>query len=318
MIDREVSKQLTINKPTRVAVLDLGTNTFHLLIADIAEMEQPQILYRETIAVRLGEGGISEGRISGEAVARGINAIKLFRSQIDRYEAKAVKTVATSAIRSASNGNEFIENIKSETGLIVEIIDGEREAELIYKGVREAVKINMISLIVDIGGGSVEFIICDANTLLWKKSYSIGAARLMEKFHDKDPITIEGVRKLHAYLDKSLTDLSQQMAHYKPSLMIGSAGSFETFAKFQDPDFELSFDKPEKDINLELFSKISERIIKSTHAEREQMTAIPTVRVDMIVVSTILTSYIIERFKISKLKLSTYSLKEGLLFETGK
>ncbi|WP_411274474.1 exopolyphosphatase [Daejeonella sp.] len=319
MIDSAYSNQLTTNnQPTRVAILDLGTNTFHLLIADVEAGGKPKIVYEETIAVKLGDGSIAQGTISQGAFGRGIKALTIFKKHIDEFQAVSVRSVATSAIRSASNANEFIKKIEEETGIIVQIIDGEREAELIYFGVRAAVIMNETSLIVDIGGGSVEFIICDTSTLFWKKSYPIGAARLMEKFHIKDPISQKSISELYAYLDNSLKDLHNHLAHYKPRWMIGSAGSFETFAKLQDADFKVSFDRPEQEIDLGIFSKISHQIIKSTHAERALMTAIPAVRVDMIVVSTIMASYIIHRSGISVLKLSTYSLKEGLLFEMGK
>ena len=318
MTNPDVPHQNTTNKePIRVAVLDLGTNTFHLLIADIKGGSEPNIVYQETIAVKLGEGGLSEGTISPGAFIRGIDALKIFKGHIDHFRAGLVKSAATSAIRGAANGNEFIEKIKEETGLFIQVIDGEREAELIYKGVRAAVRMDEISLIVDIGGGSVEFIICDKNRIYWKKSYPIGAARLQKQFHYDDPISESAKRTLYSYLDNKLEDLQHQLEKYKPRLMIGSAGAFETFAALQDAQFKVSFHRPEQKINLEAFSRIAEKLIKSTHLERSKMQAIPPVRVDMIVVSTILTNYIISKSGIESMVLSVYSLKEGILFETG-
>ncbi|MBC7757648.1 MAG: exopolyphosphatase [Phormidesmis sp. FL-bin-119] len=319
MIKSEVSNhQTSNNKPTRIAILDLGTNTFHLLIADIEIAGKAKIVLQETIAVGLGEGGISKSFISIQAFKRGINALRIFKKRIDKYQAGSVSSAATSAIRSAANGKEFIEKITTETGLIIQTIDGEREAELIYQGVRAAVPMEQNSLIVDIGGGSVEFIICDSSKMYWKKSYPIGAARLMERFHYSDPISDTAVGELNTYFENTLTDLFDQIKIYRPKLMIGSAGSFETFAQLQDHNFKVSFDQPEQVIDLAVFCKLSERIIKSTHAEREKMPAIPAIRVDMIVVSTLLTRFIINKSGIDTLKLSAYSLKEGMLFELAK
>lgn len=319
MINPEVVNQLKTNKePTRVAVIDLGTNTFHLLIADIKAEDKPQVVFQETIAVKLGEGGIAQGTISRDAFTRGVNALKIFKEHIEHHRAVSVMTAATSAIRSAVNRKEFIDEIKSETGLAVQVIDGDREAELIYQGVRAAVTMDTISLIVDIGGGSVEFIICDKNRIFWKKSYPIGAARLFEKFHYHDPIPATAIRELQDYLDINLEDLHYQLRKYNPGLMIGSAGSFETFAALQDNKRKVTFERPEKKIDLEVFNRISEQLIKTTHAERAVMPAIPAVRVDMIVVSTILTNYILKKSGIKKMVLSAYSLKEGVLFEMGK
>ncbi len=300
---------------SRAAILDLGTNTFHLLIADITQGGKPAIVHRETIAVKLGEGGISDGNISPEAFERGINAVIRFKKRINQYQATIVKSAATSAIRSASNGTDFIRKTKAETGLELEVIDGEREAELIYIGVKAAVNMEGTSLIVDIGGGSIEFIICDKARVFWKKSYPIGAARMMDKFHRNDPISNEEITQLNLYLDNTLTDLREQLGLYRPHLMIGSAGSFETFAELLDSDFKVSFKRPEQQIDIDGFRQISKLIIKSSHADRKQMPEIPPVRVDMIVVATIMTNYILNMIEFKSFKLSAYSLKEGVLFE---
>jgi exopolyphosphatase/guanosine-5'-triphosphate,3'-diphosphate pyrophosphatase len=298
----------------RIAILDLGTNTFHLLIADIDEGLRPQIVHQETIAVKLGEGGISQGSIGSEAFQRGIDALKKFRISIDLYQPDHIKSAATSAIRSASNGDEFMAEARAETSIELEIIDGDKEAELIYQGVRAAVRINQSTLIIDIGGGSVEFIICDEHHILWKKSYPIGAARLMDRFHHSDPIAPDEVVKIKEYLDQTLSGLKTQLQIYKPELMIGSAGAFETFATLQDPDFIPTFEHPEFELNLEKFKTTAAILTHSTHQQRVNMPEITPVRVDMIVVATILTHYLLELSGIKQLRLSTYSLKEGILF----
>ncbi len=298
-----------------IAILDLGTNTFHLLIADKDNGKAPSIVFQETIAVKLGEGGINKDQINQSAFERGIAALKKFKSEIDNYKPDLIRAVATSAIRSASNGQEFIEKVRSETGIDPGIIDGDQEAEFIYKGVREAVKMTDTSLIIDIGGGSVEFIICNNQQIFWKRSYAIGAARLMEQFHHSDPISETDSLAIHHYLDDTLTELNKQIIFYKPCTLIGSAGAFETFAELAYPPFHSTFERPEYIFDLEEFQTISGLILRSTHNERSQMPAIIPVRVDMIVVSTILVKYILEIAEFKGLTLSTYSLKEGVLFD---
>ena len=297
----------------RVAVLDLGTNTFHLLIANIVN-RKPQIIYSDTIAVKLGEGGISEGMISQEAFSRGISALSEFKKQIVYHQVGEIKCAATSAIRGASNGTDFIAKVRSETGIEIELINGDQEASLIYQGVNAAMNIDQNTLIIDIGGGSVEFIICDTDKILWKKSYPVGAARLMYQFHHSDPISTDELTYLITYLDNNLHDLKRQLAIYNPLVMIGSAGAFETFAALQEPEFEATFDKPGFNFAQEKLSIIINEIVKSTHLERSNMPQIIPVRVDMIVVAAILTNYILEMSGIKIIKLSAYSLKEGILF----
>jgi exopolyphosphatase/guanosine-5'-triphosphate,3'-diphosphate pyrophosphatase len=298
-----------------IAILDLGTNTFHLLIAEINE-NSPELIFQETIAVKLGEGGMRDGMINVSAFDRGVSAIRQFKTSIDHYGVFQIKAFATSALRSASNSEDFIKKILTETGIKIEIIDGNREAELIFSGVRSAINMkDQSSLIMDIGGGSVEFIICDQDQIFWKKSFDIGAARLMEKFHKSDPISESNINELHSNLNSVLIDLKIQLDIYKPKQLIGSAGAFETFASMVDPDFKIQFEKPEFNIDLDKFEKISKFIIGSNHEERAVTTGIPKVRVDMIVVATLLTRYVLNLYEFKILKLSTYSMKEGILFE---
>ena len=298
-----------------IAILDLGTNTFQLLIANIIE-NKPVLVFEESIAVKLGEGGIEKGYISEAAFDRGLSAFKKFKKSIDQYQVKLVRAAATSALRSGSNGAEFLEKIRSETGIVAEIITGEREAELIYQGVRAAINMeDEKCLIIDIGGGSVEFIICNTEEVIWKRSYDIGAARLMEQFHHSDPISEDDINGLNLYLESTLLELKTQTKIHKPELLIGSAGAFETFATLIDFQFKASFENPEIEIELRDFARVSELILKSSHAERSKNPAIIPVRVDMIVMSTLITKYVLNQFAFKSLKLSTYSLKEGLLFE---
>ncbi len=298
-----------------IAILDLGTNTFQLLIANIID-NKPVLVFEESIAVKLGEGGIEKGYISEAAFDRGLSAIKQFKKSIDQYQVKLVRAAATSALRTAGNGAEFLEKIRSETGIVPEIISGEREAELIYQGVRAAINIgDEKCLIIDIGGGSVEFIICNQEEVFWKRSYDIGAARLMEQFHHSDPISEADINKLNYYLESKLSELKTQNKIHKPEILIGSAGAFETFPTLIDSQFKASFTTPKIKIELRDFARVSELILKSSHAERSSNPAIIPVRVDMIVMATLITKYVLNQFAFKAIKLSTYSLKEGLLFE---
>jgi exopolyphosphatase/guanosine-5'-triphosphate,3'-diphosphate pyrophosphatase len=298
-----------------IAILDLGTNTFQLLIANIID-NKPVLVFEESIAVKLGEGGIKKGYISEAAFDRGLSALKQFKKSIDHYQVKQVRAAATSALRTAGNGAAFLEKIRSETGIIPEIISGEREAELIYLGVGAAINMrNEKCLIIDIGGGSVEFIICNKEEVFWKRSYDIGAARLMEQFHHSDPISEADINKLNLYLESSLKELKVQMEINKPEILIGSAGAFETFATLINPKFKASFTNPEIKIDLRNFERVSELILKSSHAERSSNPAIIPVRIDMIVMATLITKHVLNQFAFKAIKLSTYSLKEGLLFE---
>lgn len=303
----------------RIAVIDLGTNTFNILIVDIATDKTYRILFQAKLPVKLGEGGINENVIQPMPFQRGIEALKQHQKTIEKFNVHKVYPFATSAIRDAVNGREFVEKVKLETGFEVCIIDGNKEAELIYYGVREAVKMDdHKSLIMDIGGGSTEFIIGDKNKIYWKKSFRLGAARLLEKFKPSDPITDNETEQINQYLEKELAPLFEAVRQYPVQELIGASGSFDSLAemiayKFYSP--EILDNKTEYSFNLDDCETIYNIILKSSKEERMKMKGLVEMRVDMIVVSSIFVYLILTKYGIGRMRLSTYSLKEGVLHE---
>jgi exopolyphosphatase/guanosine-5'-triphosphate,3'-diphosphate pyrophosphatase len=300
----------------QVAIMDLGTNTFHLLIAKVDAVDQ-HILLKITDPVKLGEGGINKGIIQPAAYKRGIVAMQQFHQHILKHNVNQIKAIATSALRTASNGNDFINDVKVSTGICIETINGEQEADYIYKGVKAS---NCLShhnsLIVDIGGGSVEFIFANDKQIIWKQSFEIGAARLMDMFHQTDPIPTDSINKLNHYLEEHLTDLFAATANQTINNIIGSSGAFETFAEVielgKGNQFDLDQIKTYAFTETDFF-KVTDYLINSSHQERANNKAITPIRVDMIVVSAILTRFIMQKLDISAVVMTTNSLKEGVL-----
>lgn len=294
--------------------MDLGTNTFHLLIAE-GDINNFQEIVHEHIAVKLGEGGINKGMILPAPFERGIATMRQFSRQISNNNTQHIKAIATSALRNAANGKEFIERVKTEAGIDIEIVDGNREASFIYSGVKASGLLsNQNSLIMDIGGGSVEFIIGNESELIWKQSFEIGAARLMERFHHSDPIPPASIEALNLYLENCLTDLFKAVGQIPIHDLIGSSGAFETFAELVDNSLDLKKTKIYHFENGDL-TRVTDQMIRSTHAEREANKAIIPVRVDMIVVASLITRYIMQKLNLNQAALCTYSLKEGVLAE---
>ncbi|MDB5024035.1 MAG: exopolyphosphatase [Mucilaginibacter sp.] len=298
--------------------MDLGTNTFHLLIAggDINNFHE---IVHEHVAVKLGEGGINKGIILPAAFERGINTMQNFREHIKHCSVHQVKAIATSALRNASNGREFIDQVKAETGIEIEIVDGDREAAFIFAGVKASTLLAVQnSLIIDIGGGSVEFIIANKDHPAWKQSFEIGAARLMERFHHTDPIPPASIEAMELYLENTLTDLFNAVKKTTVHHIIGSSGAFETFAELIERQRSDIFDLKQTkvyDFDAEELLTETDRLIRSSHSERVNNKGIIPVRVDMIVVASVITRYIMQRLQINKVSLCTYSLKEGVLAE---
>lgn len=294
-----------------VAVIDLGTNTFHLIIADI-DGPEAKVIFKTNLPVRLGEGKINDNVIIQEAFERGLLALEQFSQLMEEYGVSQVKATATSAIRSAANGADFVKAAKSYTGIEITVISGEEEAAYIFEGVKATGLIQECCLIMDIGGGSTEFIICDPEQVFWKKSYNIGAARLMQAFFHSDPINITDKSAIIRHLDAELADLKEMLDLYQPNHLIGSAGAFETFTGMCYPDLNLKAIKSHP-IPIADYQKLSATFIASSHEEREQMPGLIKLRVDMIVMAALLTDYILELGNLQQMSLSTYDLKMGVL-----
>ncbi len=299
------------------AVLDLGTNTFNLLIADLRDGKMHAIL-RTREVVKLGEGGLADNRMTEAAYQRGLNAIQAHMTTIEQYQCDSIRAVATSGIRSTSNGQAFIDEVLTKFQLKIEVIDGNREAELIHKGVQLCAPIIENSLIMDIGGGSTEFIIARKDGIVWKQSFKLGASRLKELFQPDDPISQETIDKINAHFSVELEVLRQVLSEVPCQILLGSSGSFDTFAEMElhrTAQVDLFEESPTIPINMTEFKRSYDLLIQSTLKERLNTPGIIPMRADMIVISGLLTQYIIDMAGIRSIALSKYALKEGLMSE---
>lgn len=296
------------------AVLDLGTNTFHLLIAKLVYGKFEVLIDRKD-AVKIGEKGLIKGEITTTALERAIATLKLYKSIIDAEKnIESVEVIATSAFRDAKNATAVCNQIKNETGFEINIISGDEEAQLIYQGVKLSGTLqNNTAMIVDIGGGSVEFIICTNNHIEWKQSFDIGGIRLLELFHKNDPIDIDEIASIEAYLNENLFDLHNAVNNFKPTILIGASGAFDTFVDIINATKENeTSSKNTFQLELKSFYEIHQQLIKSTKLQRAAIPGMITLRVEMIVVASCLIKYLLEKYQLKQILTSKYSLKEGV------
>jgi exopolyphosphatase/guanosine-5'-triphosphate,3'-diphosphate pyrophosphatase len=291
------------------AVIDLGTNTFHLLIVAPSESDTFLELCRERIFVKLAEEGIE--RIGAAPFERGLAAMRRFKTILDEQEVKQLKAFGTAALRTASNAGLFIQRIKEETNIEVAIIDGDEEALLIYQGVRQVVNFGVEKgLIMDIGGGSVEFILANQNGVIWAQSFPIGVAVLTRKFHQEDPISETAITALHHFLDNILQPLHEILRQHNVDNLIGASGTFDVL--------EATLVKPTKKVlsssfPTHHFAPLYKRLIHTSLEERFQMSDIPDSRAELIITALILIQYIIDLTKAPEIIVSSYALKEGAI-----
>lgn len=292
----------------RVAVIDLGTNTFNLLVAYVSPVGF-EILHNSKEGVALGMGGINEGIISEAATQRAFAAFEQFKTICDEHQVTKILGIGTSAIRDASNGKTFVETLKVRFGIDVEIIDGLKEAELIYQGVSWSHDFTTSSIIMDIGGGSTEFIRVEPGKEMQSCSLNIGVSRAVQLFDLSDPISKDDQQKLIDWFEEQ----AQGIQHFEAcEVLVGASGSFETFYEMVH---ESPFPSGIETIHLnrtELDSTL-EWIIASTHAEREAHPFIIPIRRKMAPIAALKTKWVLEKFNIQEVVISPCSLKEGVL-----
>ena len=299
----------------KIAIIDIGTNTFNLLIASInnGKLVLESV---EKVFVFLGKGGINKNIIQKEAFEKGINTLILFSEKARESGVHKIIAIATSAVRNSNNGNEFAKEVLIKTGINISIISGNTEAEYIYKGARSATEFGKSPvLLVDIGGGSTEFIICNDNKIFWKQSFEIGVMRLFEKFHKKDIISNKEIKSVEDYLTLELEPLFIAVKKYEINNLIGSAGLFTSLAKV----IELRFNNKknliktsEYEFDIHQFQEVHDYIIQTTLNERLKTPGLVKQRAQVIVVGTVLVNFILHKFKIKNFKLARYALKEGV------
>ncbi len=304
----------------RIAIIDCGTNTFNLLVAD-ADRNGWNAIFQNKLAVKLGAGGFQQRHIIPSRFYRGMDAFYCHQQNILNFSCNKVFAFATSAIREADNGAEFAKRASAKFDIQIDVIDGDREAELIYSGITQTIQFGeRPSLIMDIGGGSTEFIIADQSGILWKKSFLLGVSRLHELVKPSDRMKNEEVQTLNEMLAAQLKPLKDALEVHKVQWLVGSSGSFDTLfdlyvegAKQQIQERGLS-----NEIPLHTFPGIHAWLMGSTFEQRLNHSVIPTIRAEYMPLASFLVNYVLTLAPFEKLYHSAYSLKEGAMMEIVK
>jgi len=303
----------------KIAIIDCGTNTFNLLVKDLSSDE---IIHNSKISVRLGEGKSDDHLLAASAINRAMEALAQHKKTAQEHQAIEIVAVATAAMRSAVNASVLVDQAKNDLGIIINVIDGDTEAGLIFKGVASGIQFkDATTLIMDIGGGSTEFILVRNKKPVWRKSYPIGTSFMLNKFRPGDPILNEEIEEIDNFLEETLVELTQVCQVDFPRVLIGSSGSFDTLAAMCAENFKTSrFEADESSYTFSMheYMQISQRMLKATFEERLETPGMIPMRADMIVTACIEINHIIKRFGIRLIEQCNYALKEGLFLELQK
>lgn len=305
--------------PNRIAAIDIGTNSFHLIIVEVKQNNQIKLLDKERVFLRLGSE-VKDGKtfISEKDFEQAITSLKGFAKIINYHNAK-VCAVATSAVRESVNKDEFVKRVFSETGINVEIIEGKTEANLIFTGMKNAIPIKQKSVLgIDIGGGSTEFIYAMDENIQFAESVNIGAVRLSKMFFPDFIITDKAVTDCENYVLKLINDTIKHAKNIKLDFAIGSSGTVDTICLIKQ--FELDGKATQRlngyEFTIDEFNRIYNQIINlKTSEERMEVPGIEAKRADVIPAGLIILSQAFKIFNIKKMVLSEFALREGVVFD---
>lgn len=297
----------------RIAVIDLGTNTFNLLVGERDGAGRLHVVHSEEVPVFLGRGGIERGVIADDAFQRGFDALERYARTARELGAVQVAGFGTSALRNARNAGDFVAAADARFGIPITVVPGEEEAGLILDGVRQAVAFGTKPMLVmDIGGGSIEFILATDKALMWKQSFELGVTRLRERFPTADPMPLEDQLRIGEHLDFHLEPLWAVMDRHWPDTLVGSAGSFDTLAAMIAAGTGRGLGSNEVTLAFDhvAFDALKDRLMALPLSERARVPGLPEHRVDTVCHALIAIERVLMR-GITDLRWSRYALKEG-------
>ena len=296
----------------RVAAVDQGTNSTRLLVADVADDTVTEVDRLLTIT-RLGDGVDRTGRLSDESIGRVMSTLDGYADAARRGDVEVVLLTATSAVRDASNGHEFLAEVERRYGFTTRVLTGEDEARMTFRGVTSARPPDGLVLVADIGGGSTELIAGGPEGVRWATSLDVGCVRLSERFLTDDPPTAV-----------SLAALREQAASHFPNLagdarLIGVAGTITTLATI---DLELDEEVPEMVdghvLRADTVERELARLAALPLAERRQVRGLMPERAPTIVAGAAILAELLRAAKTSELTVSERDILHGAVLEAAE
>ncbi|MBK6771527.1 MAG: Ppx/GppA family phosphatase [Ignavibacteria bacterium] len=301
-----------------IAAIDIGTNSFHLVIARIDDKKRFTVLTKAKEVVRLGTSSNDMKYITDDSMKRGIETLKRFNLICKSYNAEII-AIATSATREALNRDIFLSKVLNETGIEINIVSGYEEARLIYLGVLQSLSIyNKKILLIDIGGGSTEFLIGEKGEVVSAISTKIGSVRLTNKFSLAEKIDKTNLKNARLFVKGALNQVLRSIENAEYEMVIGSSGTITNIGSIinsenvPSDDFEINLNgfvikkKP-------LLNAVSSIYKAETKNERLSIPGLDPKRADIITAGAVILEQIFTDLNIDKMTLSGYALREGII-----
>lgn len=305
----------------KLAAMDLGTNSFHLIVAEVAGIDRFNVLTRDKEVVRLGTAHNDMKHITPEAMNRALAALNRFKKVSDSFGAK-IRAVATSATREAKNRDEFIQRVYEETGIEIEVVSGYEEGRLIYQGVLQALNVyDKKILLIDIGGGSTEFFLCHKGNIIAGISQKLGAVRLTNKFFKGDKIKDGAVQKATEFIKGEINPVRRELEGQSFDMVVGTSGTITNIGTMilnaEDPEADKNFNMNNFTYDSDSFFNLLKVILKSGSTEKiKEIPGLDENRADIIVAGALILDQVFKELDVKKITLSSFALREGILLDT--
>ena len=306
----------------RVAAIDIGTNSIHLLVAEVdPELSSFSVVLAEKATTRLGERDPHSGDLSAEAIERAFRTLRHDRDLALSHGVEQIVTAATSAVREAPNGRDFLVALQEQLGLEVDLVSGPEEARLIYLGVLSGMAFgDQPHLIIDIGGGSTELVLADGRDGRSFSSTRIGAVRLQREFCQQDPLPVERRSFLQAYiqgaLDPAVAEVKAALRRGEQPLMVGTSGTamaLAALAAAEDPKPPLKLQGYR--LSRERIDQLTARLLAMTPEQRRALPAINDRRAEIIVPGALILQTAMAMLGVQELVVCDRALREGLIVD---
>ena len=302
----------------RIAALDLGSNSFHLLVADARPDGSFVPLVREKEMLRLGDVLGRFGRIPDESADAAVETVRRLRAMAEAAGADELVACATSAIREAANGGELVDRLETEAGVSVRVISGLDEARLIFRAVRASVLIDPgPAVAMDLGGGSLEVMIGDSASLWWSASVKLGVARLTAELVHTDPPSKSDLRRLQDRVTEVLGPVAQHVVGFRPTMLIGTSGTLTDLARLAEAGRtgavpsamnQLRVTRPDLDV-------VHQELVTAAAADRRRLPGLDARRADLAPAGSTVLQGAMDLFGLGELTIGSWALREGMVLE---
>ena len=304
----------------KIGAIDIGTNSMRLLIADYNDNKiENRKKYINT--TRIGQGVDQDGYITNEALERNLKALKEFSDKCNEEKCEKVYCMGTSALRDSKNGQDFINEAKKLTNIDVKIICGEEESNLGFMGVLEGTEGDKKEdiLVIDIGGGSTEFVVGNEEGIKFCKSENVGALRMTEKFITTDPISDEEFSSMTNFIEDTISSTINKIETMNISKLVGIGGAITSLSAMNQ---QLEVYSMEKVHNSVVTKKDLEKILQNlkimTLNDKKALKGLQPKRADIITAGVKILHIVMEKLEIEKIMISEYDNLEGLMCQIAK